>query len=70
MVSETYRQHPVFVATGAAGVDAQPHPEPPLDFTSASRAQQASVPADTGPPQHMPGVRSLSAVDGFVPNAS
>jgi hypothetical protein len=33
----------------AGGV--QPQPEPPADFTLASRVQQASVPAGAGPPQ-------------------
>ena len=47
----TYAQHPVFFA-GVAGADPHPHPEPPADFTSASRAQQAFVPLGAGPPQH------------------
>jgi hypothetical protein len=37
---------------GAAGVDPQPHPAPPADFTSASRTQHASVPVGAVPPQH------------------
>jgi hypothetical protein len=45
-----YPQHPDFFAAGDA--DAQPHPDPPVPFASASRAQHASVPAGAGPPQH------------------
>jgi hypothetical protein len=60
--SAGYPQHPVFFGTGAAVADAQPHPAPPVDFTSASRAQQASVPLGAGPPQQAP----PSACAGFV----
>ena len=52
IVREIYRQHPVFFGAGAGAADPHPHPAPPVDFTSASRAQQASVPVGAGPPQH------------------
>jgi hypothetical protein len=55
-----YPQHDVSFAADVAGSGAeqQPHPAPPVDFTSASRAQQASVPVGAGPPQH-PGTASF-----------
>lgn len=41
------------VAFGVARVaEPQPHPLPPVAFTSASRAQHAVVPLGAGPPQH------------------
>jgi hypothetical protein len=49
--NDPHPQHAVFFA-GTAGVDPQPHPAPPADFASASRAQQAFVPCGAGPPQH------------------
>jgi hypothetical protein len=40
----------------------QPQPEPPADFTSASRAQQAPAPSGAGPPQQVPGVDAAGSV--------
>ena len=65
-----YPQQPVFFATGAAGVDPQPHPEPPVAFTSASRAQQASVPVGAEPPQHVFGADWCWAVEALGRDAS
>lgn len=48
-----YPQQAVVFSLGAAGPGEHPHPLPPLDLTSASRAQQAVVPAAAGPPQHL-----------------
>jgi hypothetical protein len=67
-----YPQHDVSFAAAVAGSGAeqQPHPAPPVDFTSASRAQQASVPVGAGPPQH-PGIASFFRVAGASgPDAS
>jgi hypothetical protein len=64
-LTQAYPQHPVFATAGAAGIGAepQPHPAPPVDFTSASRAQHAFVPAGAGPPQHVPGAACCWVVD-------
>jgi len=51
-------------------VNPQPHPAPPADFTSASRAQQASVPVGAGPPQHVLGAAWFWVVDASVRDAS
>jgi hypothetical protein len=61
----SYPQQPAFFATGAAGADPHPHPEPPVAFTSASRAQQASVPVGAGPPQHVFGAAWSWAVEAL-----
>jgi hypothetical protein len=58
-----HAQHPAFLVLGATGADPQPHPVPPVDFTSASRAQQASAPIGAGPPQHVLGVPVAWVVD-------
>ena len=63
-------QHPVFFGAGAAAVEPQPQPVPPVDFTSASRAQQAVAPAGAGPPQHVPGAAWVRAADALVREAS
>ena len=65
-----YAQHPVFFGAGTAGVDPQPHSAPPVDFTSASRTQQASVPVGAGPPQHALGAGWFWVVDALVRDAS
>jgi hypothetical protein len=62
---EVYPQHPVFFGVGAAGVDAHPHPAPPVDFTSASRTQQASAPG-AGPPQHVLDAAWFRVMDAMV----
>jgi hypothetical protein len=56
-----YPQHAVFFT--AAVTDAALHPQPPpLDFTSASCEQHASVPRGAGPPQHADAVACLAVV--------
>jgi len=45
-------QHAVAFGPASAKDDLQPHPGPPVDRISASRAQHASVPAGAAPPQH------------------
>ena len=67
--SNGYPQHPVFFAAGAAGAELQPHPAPPVDFTSASRAQQAFVPVGAGPPQHVLGAGWIWAAGALVRGA-
>lgn len=71
LLGRTYPQHPVFFATGAAaGAEPQPHPEPPVDFTSASRAQHASGPVGAGPPQQVLGAACVWVVDAWRSSAS
>jgi hypothetical protein len=66
-----YRQHPVIVAdAAAAGAEPQPHPAPPVDFTSASRAQQAFAPVGAGPPQHVDGAACFGVAGASVWDAS
>ena len=50
-----YPQHTVFLAVDVAAADPHPHPVPPVDFSSASSAQQALVPDGAGPPQQVCG---------------
>jgi hypothetical protein len=63
-------QHLDFVAAGAAAAEPQPHPVPPVDFTSASSVQQPLVPDGAGPPQQVcgapPGASDVSAAPRFV----
>lgn len=47
----SYEQHGIVAGLGVPLL-AQPQPVPAVDFTSASSAQQALVPAGAGPPQH------------------
>ena len=64
--SWSHQQHPVFFAAGAAGTEEpHPHPAPPVDFTSASRAQHASVPPGAGPPQHAAAVACSAFVGAW-----
>jgi hypothetical protein len=49
--------------------DPHPHPVPPLDFTSASRTQQASIPVGAGPPQHELGTGTAGDVDAGAPGS-
>ena len=49
--TQSHLQQADWLATGVGVTDPQPHPVAPADFTSASSAQQAVVPAGAGPPQ-------------------
>ena len=52
MMHGTQPQQPERAGFGVvAGAELQPHPVPPVAFTSASRAQQAPAPSGAGPPQ-------------------
>ena len=64
------RSHPQqtdFLGAGVAAADAHPHPVPPVDFTSASSAQQALVPDGAGPPQHVCGTPACAGDVSAVP---
>jgi hypothetical protein len=58
------------LAAGVAAADPHPQPVPPVDFTSASSAQQALVPDGAGPPQQvwgaLPCASDVSAAPRFV----
>ena len=60
-------QHTDFLGAAVAAADPHPHPVPPVDFTSASSAQQALVPDGAGPPQQVCGTPPCASDVSAVP---
>jgi hypothetical protein len=58
-----YPQQTFLLTAGSADSVGQPQPVPPLDFTSASCAQQAFTPAGAGPPQQPAACFFLDSLD-------